>query len=83
MSQNYLIIDASNVVVNCVMWDGNPETWEPPADTIQLIKATTPAITWVFNQSTMVWEQQTVMGAGSIGFTWDGTTLTTNQPQPQ
>jgi hypothetical protein len=80
--QNYLIIE-NNVVTNDVVWDGNTETWQPPTDSIQLVEATTPA---------MVWELTTdeppdfvlveKIGAGSIGFTWNGSVLTTNEPKP-
>ena len=73
-TQNYLIVE-QNVVTNIVVWDGGPD-WIPPAGSIQLVQATTPAMVW---QSTTLVE---VMGAGSIGFTWNGTVLTTNEPQP-
>ena len=79
--QEYLIVE-NNVVTNNVMWDGNPTDWTPPADSIQLVAATTPAMVWSYNESTKVFELAEVMGAGSIGFTWNGTVLTTNEPQP-
>ena len=52
----------------------------PPADSIQLVTATTPAMIWEYTNS--AWTLTQVMGTGDIGFTWDGTVLTTNQPQP-
>lgn len=82
-TQNYLIIE-NNVVTNIVLWDGDTNTWQPPADSIALIQATTPAMVWVFDYTTIPYTSQLeeVMGEGAIGFTWDGTVLTTNQPQP-
>jgi len=83
-TQNYLQIQ-NNLVTNLVVWDGDTNTWTPPADATMLIQATTPAIVWVnenpINEDSN-WVLQEVMGAGNIGFTWDGTLLTTNQPQP-
>lgn len=78
--QNYLIIE-NNVVTNTVVWDGNTGTWQPPTDCIYLIQATTPALIWKFNSVEYVLEQE--IGVGSVGFTWDGSVLTTNEPQPQ
>jgi hypothetical protein len=83
-TQNYLIIE-SNVVTNNVVWDGNPDTWQPPAGSIQIINATTPAMVWdavVVNEKIVDWVLVEVMGAGDIGFTWNGSVLTTNQPKP-
>jgi hypothetical protein len=82
-TQNYLIVEA-NVVTNVVVWDGNTQDWTPPADSIQLAQATTPAMVWTADYTTTPysWKLASVIGAGSIGFTWDGTTLTTNNPKP-
>jgi len=79
-TQNYLMVNSTNVVENICLWDGDTNTWQPPADTLMLIQATTPALIWVLNTDNYVLEQ--VIGAGQIGFTWDGTVLTTNQPKP-
>jgi len=81
-TQNYCMVNQStNVCENVVIWDGNPDTWNPPAGYLMLVQATTPAKNWVYNQSDNQW-QLSVAGAGGIGFTWDGTYLTTNQPEP-
>ena len=44
-SQEYFLIE-NGIVTNSVMWDGNPETWMPPAGATMLISATTPAMLW-------------------------------------
>lgn len=83
-TQNYLIVE-ENVVTNTVLWDGNTDTWQPPADSIQLVQATTMALLWEAVTpitDPVVIDLKEVLGAGAIGFTWDGTVLTTNQPKP-
>jgi hypothetical protein len=82
--QNYLIIE-SNVVTNVCLWDGNIETWFPPTDSVALVQATTTAMIWelVMDGSKAIgFELLASMGAGDIGFTWDGTVLTTNALKP-
>lgn len=82
--QNYLIVE-SNVVTNNVLWDGNPETWQPPAGSIQLIDEITPARIWqpVYTENKLTdWVLEEQVGVGDIGFTWDGNVLTTNEPKP-
>jgi hypothetical protein len=83
-TQNYLIIE-SNVVTNNVLWDGNPATWQPPVDSVQVVDATTPAMVWqpvLVDSKLTDWVLGEQLGAGAIGFTWDGSVLTTNQPKP-
>ena len=84
-TQNYLIIE-SNVVTNNVVWDGNPETWQPPVNSVQVVDATTPAMVWVevYNdeQKIIDYVLEEKLGAGDIGFTWNGSVLTTNEPKP-
>lgn len=83
LDQNYLIIE-NNVVTNIVIWNGDTNTWTPPAGSLALVQATTPAIVWVFDYTTTPYtaKLEEVIGAGSIGFTWDGTACVTNQPSP-
>ena len=83
-TQNYLIVE-TNVVTNNVVWDGNTQTWTPPADSIQLVQSTTPAMVWQETPDVTppTYSLTEIIGAGDIGFTWDGTVLTTNQPEPQ
>jgi len=83
-TQNYLIIE-SNVVTNSVLWDGNHDSWQPPAGSIQLVDATTPAMVWnavLIDSKITDWVLVEQLGAGTIGFTWDGSVLTTNEPKP-
>ena len=79
-TQNYLIIE-NNIVTNIVVWDGGPD-WIPPADSIQLVQSTTPAMVWILNSDKTDFVLSEVMGAGDIGFTWNGTVCTTNQTKP-
>ena len=80
-TQNYLMIQ-ENVVTNLCMWDGNAETWTPPADATMLIYATTPTKIWGLNQEGTGYVLVDSIGDANIGFTWDGTVATTNEPQP-
>jgi len=80
-TQNYLMIEA-NVVTNVCVWDGDTSTWTPPADVTMLVQATTPAMVWELNADKTAYVLAEQLGAGSIGFTWNGTVLTTNEPQP-
>ena len=83
-TQNYLIVE-SNVVTNNVVWDGNPNTWQPPIDSIQLVETTTPAMVWspiIVDEKITDWVLVEELSAGDIGFTWDGSVLTTNQSKP-
>jgi hypothetical protein len=83
-TKNYLIIE-SNVVTNNVIWDGNPDTWQPPAGSIQVVDATTPAMVWqpvLVDSKVTDWVFGEQLGAGNIGFTWNGSVLTTNEPKP-
>ena len=80
-TQNYLIVEA-NVVTNNVVWDGDINTWTPPSDSIQLVQANVNAITWQWNDNKKDFDLTQLIGAGQIGFTWDGSVLTTNQPKP-
>ena len=81
-TQNYLIVE-NNVVTNNVLWDGNTQDWTPPTGSIQLVQSTTPAMVWQLNAGNPpMWALTEVVGAGDIGFTWNGTVLTTNEPEP-
>lgn len=82
-SQVYLMVnEETGVVDNTVMWDGNPETWEPPAGYLTLVQATTLAKVWGVNQDFTDWVLVVDEGEGQPGFTWDGTYAITNDPKP-
>ena len=80
-TQQYLIIE-QNVVTNLVVWDGDTTQWTPPVGSIALIQATTPAMVWQENADKTEYVLTEQIGAGSIGFTWDGTNCITNEPKP-
>jgi hypothetical protein len=84
--KNYLVVQ-NNVVTNCVIWDGNTQSWTPPSDATMLIQETTPAMIWVNTSAidkTPNYVLTEVLNVGQIGFTWNTTTqvLTTNGPKP-
>lgn len=80
---NYFMINIkTNIVNNTCVWDGDTQTWEPPPNTLMLLVSQTPAMIWVQNQDKTDWVLEETMGTGDIGFTWNGTVLTTNQPKP-
>ena len=80
-TQNYLVVE-NNVVTNICVWDGDTNTWTPPADATMLIQADTQAKVWTYDKASNTYVLTEELGAGSIGFTWDGSVLTTNEPQP-
>jgi len=82
-TQNYLIIDLQNIVENIVLWDGGPD-WEPPSGYLALPQSTTPAMIWRLDktENPPVFKLTEVVGVGDLGFIWNGTVLTTDEPQP-
>jgi len=80
MNQNYLIIE-NNVVTNIVVWDGG-SGWQSPIDSIAIALDTTPSIIWQPNTDRTDYVLTEVMGQGQIGFTWNGSVVTTNAPKP-
>ena len=80
-TQNYLIIEF-NVVTNVVLWNGDTTQWAPPLGSIALVQSTIPAMVWRLNAEKTGYVLVEELGQGQIGFTWDGTVLTTNEPQP-
>jgi hypothetical protein len=83
-TQNYCMVnDQTKICENVVVWDGGTD-WTPPSGYTMLVQATTPAKNWVLNETvTPNVYQLEVSGIGQIGYTWDGTYLTTNEAQPQ
>lgn len=83
MVQNYLMInEATNVVDNVCLWDGNIATWVPPAGSLLLIQAATPAMLWTYDEATKDFVLMEFVGQGQIGFTWNGVACVTNDPKP-
>lgn len=81
-----MINKSTNIVENVCVWDGNTESWNPPADYLMLVQSTIPAIVWtpvaVDNKITdFVLTEE--LGQGAVGFTWNGSVVTTNQPKPE
>jgi hypothetical protein len=87
MNNQYLMInEATNIVENVCVWDGDVNTWQPPENTLMLVLENTPSIVWqaiVVNKVITDWELVEVIGLGQVGFTWNGTVCTTNQPKPE
>ena len=79
--QNYLVVE-NNIITNVCVWDGDINTWTPPSDATMLAQATTPAMVWKLNTDNTDWLLTEIVGAGDIGFTWNGTVVTTNQLKP-
>lgn len=83
-TQNYFVVE-NNVVTNNVIWDGNVNTWQPPTNATMLVVSTISAMIWqpiLTNKIITGWQLVEVVGSGNIGFTWNGTVLTTNLPEP-
>lgn len=80
--QDYLTVE-NNVVTNVVAWDGDINTWQPPEGATMLVQDTTPAKLWMLNQDQTDYVLTEIIGAGTIGFTWDGEILMTNDPKPE
>lgn len=83
-TQNYLMINQStNTVENICVWDGDPNTWQPPAGYLMLPQATTIALNWVWDAPMNDWVLGQQLGQGQIGFTWNGAECVTNEPKPE
>lgn len=83
-TQNYLMINEStNTVDNICVWDGNPDTWQPPAGYLMLIQATTIALVWLWDKPADDWVLSQQMGQAQIGFVWNGVECITNDPKPE
>lgn len=78
-----MVSQATNVVENVCAWDGNPNTWQPPAGYLMLVQATTMAVVWVWDSAIKDYVLGQQMGQGQIGFTWNGSECVTNAPKPK
>jgi hypothetical protein len=84
-TQTYLQIE-NGVVTNVCLWDGDTNTWQPPADAIMLVKSTTPCMVWeqvIVDGTVTDFVLTEIIGAGTINDTWDGIVLTTDLPKPE
>ena len=72
-----------NIVTNLCLWDGNTQTWTPPADVTMLIQETAPTKIWDINQSGTEYVLVDSIGKANIGFTYDGEFCVTNEPKPE
>lgn len=82
--QSYLMINQStNTVENVCVWNGDPNTWQPPAGYFMLVQDTTMALVWVLDSAVEDWVLSQLMGRGQIGFTWNGAECVTNEPKPE
>ena len=73
MSTYFLINKQTDLIENCVEWDGNQETWQPPENFLVLLgDIERTEIIWTWNEELQDWVQEETVGFGSIGETWDG-----------
>ena len=81
--QSYFLINTtSNIVENTIDWNGE-DTWAVPDGYILVLRDAIPAKIWMPNEETLNFDLVTVLGAGDIGFLWNGNELMTNQAQPE
>ncbi len=80
--KDYLVVE-NNVVTNVVAWDGDTNTWQPPEGATMLVQDTTPARLWVLNEPQNDYVLAEIVGAGTIGFVWDGQILATTESKPE
>lgn len=83
-TQNYCMINKdTNICENVCVWDGNTNVWQPSENILMIAQSTTPSKVWILNSNIGDYELQEVLGMGSVGFTWDGTYLITNDTKPE
>lgn len=84
VEQNYFMVNESNVVDNCVVWNGDLNTWSPSAGYTMLVRDTTPAMNWVLNETLTPPDYELkATGIGDIQYLWNGVILTTQRPKPE
>ena len=81
-TQNYLMIQ-ENTITNVCLWNGDVNTWQPPANATMLIAETTPTKVWGLNQDKTDYVLVDSIGGAGIGFTYDGVSCITNEPKPK
>ncbi len=78
-----MVNEATNVCENVCVWDGNPDTWTPPAGYLMLVQTDTMALVWTWDAAILDWVLTQAPGQGQIGFLWNGTELVTNETKPE
>lgn len=81
-TQNYLVVQ-ENIVTNICVWDGDVNLWQPPQNATFLIQEATPTKIWELSSEIQDYVLIDSIGDADIGFTWDGSFATTNQPKPE
>ena len=71
-----------NVVTNICVWNGDINSWVPPADATMLVSETARSKVWVLNEEKTEYVLVESVGDVSVGFTYDGTFCITNEPKP-
>lgn len=82
-NKDYLMINKStNTVDNIFVWDGNKETWNVPDEYNVFLKEEVKAKIWSYNDNIKDYEIVIKLGAGEIGYLFDGEFVKTNQEKP-
>lgn len=81
-TQNYFVIE-NGVITNSCVWDGNVESWTPPQGSVLIVNQEMPIKTWLLNDSKTEYVLTETIGFADIGFSYDGSIATTNQPKPE
>ncbi len=85
MTKNYCIVNTETSPQYCenvVIWNGDTNIWNPPEGSIALVQDETPSLDWVFDATANSYVLFLSVGEGSVGWTWDGSALTTNELKP-
>lgn len=77
-----MVNQTTNIVDNICIWDGDINSWQPPQGYLMLAEATTPTLIWAIKDDRSGWYLKEQLGGGDLGFTWNGSVLTTGQPMP-
>lgn len=88
----YLLVkEETDIVKLSLLWDGNLDTWQPPAGYILLERDITPILVWKLDKNVtpneyvlseeMISDNMSI--ASFLGSVWNGSVLTTNQPKPE
>lgn len=81
--QSYLMLNQStNIVESDIIWNSDTNIWQPPNGYTMLQNSTTPSMVWRLDNNQVDFVLTEVYGVGSVGFIWDGSVLTTNEPKP-